>query len=122
MAWIYVFIASLLEAFWTFSLKFLSFNEIKNLPFHKYWEMEGFLKLFPLLGYIVFGIGNVYFFSMALKTLPTATAMAVWMALALIFIKISEVVFFQDKFNWSEAFFLLLISIGIVGLKVTNSQ
>ncbi|MES2519502.1 MAG: SMR family transporter [Bacteroidota bacterium] len=122
MAWIYVFIASLLEAFWTFSLKFLSFNEIKNLPFHKYWEMEGFFKLFPLLGYIVFGIGNVYFFSMALKTLPTATAMAVWMALALIFIKISEVVFFQDKFNWSEAFFLLLISIGIVGLKVTNSQ
>jgi len=120
MAWLYIFIAALLEAAWTFSLKFLSFKEIKSLPFQKIFEMEGFLKISPLLGYIVFGIGNIYFFSKALKTIPTATAMAVWMALALVFIKFSEIFFFQAKFNWLEAFFLMLISIGIVGLKVIN--
>jgi quaternary ammonium compound-resistance protein SugE len=58
---------------------------------------------------------------MALKTIPTATAMAVWMSLALVFIKIAEILFFQGKFNWLEAFFLMLISIGIVGLKVVNT-
>jgi quaternary ammonium compound-resistance protein SugE len=121
MAWIYIILASLLETAWTFSLKFLNFSEIKNLPLSKYAEMEGWLKLFPLLGYIVFGIGNVYFFSMALKTIPTATAMAVWMSLALIFIKISEIAFFQDKFNWSEAFFMMIITIGIVGLKTVST-
>jgi multidrug transporter EmrE-like cation transporter len=122
MAWIYLILASLLETAWTFSLKFLNFSEIRSLPFAKYYEMEGLLKLFPLLGYIIFGIGNVYFFSMALRTIPTATAMAVWISLALIFIKVSEIAFFQDKFNWLEAFFMMIITIGIVGLKTVNTD
>jgi quaternary ammonium compound-resistance protein SugE len=122
MAWLYIFIAALFEAAWTFSLKYLSFKEIKSLSFQKIFEMEGLLKISPLLGYIVFGICNIYFFSMALKTIPTATAMAVWMSLALAFIKFAEIIFFQGKLNWLEAFFLILISIGIVGLKVTNTQ
>ncbi len=120
MAWLYILLASLLEAAWTFSLKFLSFKEIKSLPIHKYLEWEGILKIFPLLGYIVFGIGNIYFFSKALKTIPTATAMAVWMSLALIFIKISEVLFFNGEIKGSETLFFILIIIGIVGLKAVN--
>ncbi len=122
MAWIYILIAALFESAWTFSLKFLSFKDIKSLPLHKYLEMEGILKIIPLLGYIVFGIGNIYFFSIALKTIPTATAMAVWTASALIFIKIAEILFFHEKLNWSEAFFLMLITIGIVGLKVVSGK
>lgn len=121
MAWIYLILASLLETAWTFSLKFLNFSAIKNLPLSQYLEMEGLLKLFPLIGYIIFGVGNVYFFSMALKTIPTATAMAVWMSLALIFIKISEITFFHDKFNWSQIFFMIIITIGIVGLKTVST-
>jgi multidrug transporter EmrE-like cation transporter len=121
MAWLYILLASILEAAWTFSLKFLNFKEIKNLPIQKYFELEGLLKLSPLLGYIVFGIGNIYFFSMALKTIPTATAMAVWMSLALVFIKISEVLFFSGKINGLETLFFILIIIGIVGLKTVNT-
>jgi quaternary ammonium compound-resistance protein SugE len=120
MAWVYLLIAALFEAAWTFSLKFLIFKEIKNINPLELFEKEGILKILPLIGYIIFGIGNIYFFSKALKVLPTAMCVAIWMALALFFIKCSEILFFEAKFSWSEAFFLILISIGIVGLKVSN--
>lgn len=122
MAWLYLFIAAILESAWTFSLKFLNINALKNLPFHQYFEWKGFIILCPLLGYIFFGIANTYFFALALKSIPTATAMAVWTAGALICIKIIEMLFFQEKLNGYEAFFLALITIGIIGLKVVNGK
>lgn len=122
MAWIYIIIAALFEAAWTFSLKVLSFKDIKALPLNKYWQMEGILVLMPLLGYIVFGLANVYFFSVSLKTVPTATAMAVWTAATLIFIKIAEIFFFHEKLNWLEIFFIMLITVGIIGLKVIGDK
>jgi len=119
---LYLLIAAIFEAAWTFCLKFLSFKDIKNLPFSHYFTLEGFQVLSPLLGYILFGVGNIYFFALGMKQVPTATAMAVWTATTLILIKIAELYLFDGKLNWSEAFFLLLITIGIIGLKVVASE
>ena len=122
MAWIYLIIAALFEAAWTFSLKLFSFKDIKALPLNKYFATEGIVTLMPFVGYIVFGLANVYFFSVALKTVPTATAMAVWTAATLIFIKIAEIAFFNEKLNWFEVFFIMLITVGIIGLKVVSGK
>jgi quaternary ammonium compound-resistance protein SugE len=78
--------------------------------------------LLPFLGYIVFGIGNIYFFSLAMKNIPIATAFAVWTALTIVVLKISEYLFFQEKISLSEIFFIMLIVIGIVGLKMSVSK
>ena len=52
--------------------------------------------LVPFVGYILFGLANIYLFSLAIKQIPTATAFAVWTAITLIFIKIAE----QRKGLW----------------------
>lgn len=118
--WTYLFIAAIFEAAWTFSLKFLDLSALKKFTFVQCLTIEGIYRLFPLLGYIVFGIANTYFFAISTKQIPMASAMAVWMALSLVFIKIAEFLFFAGKFSWMETFFLMLIAIGIVGLKVVS--
>lgn len=118
MAWIYLVIAATFEAAWTFSLKFMKFSELKTLRFHNFYNTEtGLPVLIPFLGYILFGIGNIYFFSLAIKQVPTATAYAVWTAATLVLIKISETAFLHQKISLMELFFIAMILVGILGLK-----
>lgn len=78
--------------------------------------------MIPFIGYILFGIANIYLFSLAIKQLPTAIAFAVWTATTLIFIKIAELIFFKQNISFVEIFFMLLIMAGILGLKIYAVQ
>ena len=120
MGWVYLILAAALEAGWMFSLKFLSFSKFKILHFDNFFKAEGFHIWFPLAGYIFFGAANTYYFSIAMKNIPTAIAFSIWTAVSMIFIKIIEVTFFHDKVTISEIFFLGLIMIGILGLKIVT--
>jgi len=123
LAWLYVFIAAVFEAAWTFSLKFMRFSDVKTLRFTNFYKVaEGLPILVPFLGYILFGIGNIYFFSMAIKQVPTATAYAVWTAATLVLIKFAEVAFFKQRISFAEIFFMLMIMTGILGLKVYGTS
>ena len=118
MAWLYLFIAALFESAWTFSLKFMRFGDLKTLRFANFYKTaEGLPILVPFLGYIIFGIGNIYFFSMAIKDVSTATAYAVWTAITLLLIKLAEVAIFKQKISWLEVLFMMMIMAGIMGLK-----
>lgn len=118
MAWLYLFIAAAFESAWTFSLKFMRFSDIKTLRFNNFYKAaEGLPILVPFLGYILFGIANIYFFSMAIKQVPTATAYAVWTAVTLVLIKLAEVLIFKQKISFLEIFFMLMVMTGILGLK-----
>ena len=118
MAWLYLFIAALFESAWTFSLKFMRFGDLKTLRFTNFYKTaEGLPILVPFVGYILFGIGNIYFFSIAIKQVSTATAYAVWTAITLVLIKVAEVVIFKQKVSWLEVLFMMMIMAGIMGLK-----
>ena len=78
--------------------------------------------ILPFAGYILFGLANIYLFSLAIKQIPTATAFAVWTAITLILIKTAELTFFNQRISWAEVFFLLLIMVGILGLKIYSIQ
>jgi quaternary ammonium compound-resistance protein SugE len=118
LAWLYLFIAALFESAWTFSLKFMRFGDLKTLRFTNFYKVaEGLPILVPFVGYILFGIGNIYFFSIAIKHVSTATAYAVWTAITLVLIKVAEVVIFKQKISWLEVFFMMMIMAGIMGLK-----
>ncbi|HMG10985.1 MAG TPA: SMR family transporter [Mucilaginibacter sp.] len=118
MAWIYIIIAAVFETAWTFSVKFFKLSDLKLLTWHNFYRVDiSFPLLAPLLGYILFGVGNVYFFSLSIKELSTATAYAIWTAATLVLIKIAEISFFNKTITWTEAFFISLIMIGIMGLK-----
>ena len=118
MAWIYLLIAAVFETAWTFSVKFFKLSDLKLLRWNNFYIVtESFPLLAPLLGYIIFGVCNVYFFSLAIKELSTATAYGIWMAVTLVLIKICEITLFGKSVSWTEAFFMLLIMTGILGLK-----
>jgi quaternary ammonium compound-resistance protein SugE len=118
LAWIYIIIAAVFETAWTFSVKFFKLSDLKLLTLNNFYKVDQSLPLLaPLLGYIIFGVCNVYFFSLAIKQLSTATAYAVWTAVTLVLIKLCEVVLFDKPVSWAEAFFILMIMTGILGLK-----
>lgn len=111
-------LAALMEACWTYSLKIMQFKNLKQLSWSNFYIPQSGLKILaPFAGYICFGIANVYFFSMASRQIPLATAFAVWTGASLILIKLSEVLFFQQKISMAEVFFMLMIMGGITGLK-----
>lgn len=118
MPWIYLFIAAVFEIAWTFSLKYMDMKKIIAINYlHFFDDSKSTLILLPFIGYIVFGLTNIYCFSVAIKTIPTATALAVWMGMALIGVKIVDITIFKQPYHLSQFFYLLLILVGIAGLK-----
>jgi quaternary ammonium compound-resistance protein SugE len=123
LAWIYLLFAATCETAWTFCLKFIKFSDLKTLRFINFYRWHGGLPvLIPFVGYILLGLANIYLFSMAIKQIPTATAFAVWTATTLIFIKAAELIFFNQRISFAEVFFMLLIMVGIMGLKIYAVQ
>jgi multidrug transporter EmrE-like cation transporter len=119
MQWLYLFIASLFEIGWIFSLKKLSFAEIKKISFQGIAQhpTDSLIILLPLLGYIGFGLANIYFFSLAMKQITASTAFAIWMGVTLAGVKLIEVSFFKEAIKPMDYVYLGLILIAIVGLK-----
>jgi quaternary ammonium compound-resistance protein SugE len=123
LAWIYLIIAAAFEAAWTFSLKFMKFSDLKALRWHSALSLQYGLPVWlPFAAYVLFGIGNIYFFSLAIKLVPTAVAYAVWTAITLVLIKIAEMAIFHQKLSWMEVFFMTLIMTGILGLKFFGAE
>lgn len=117
MAWIYLIIAAAFEAAWTFSLKLMKFSDLKALRWNSALSIQQGLPVWlPFAGYVLFGIGNIYFFSLAIKLVSPAVAYAVWTAITLILIKACEMTLFDQKLSWQEFFCMLLIMTGIMGL------
>jgi len=97
----------------------MKFSDLKTVGFTTFYKWQGGLPIIlPFIGYILFGLANIYFFSTAIKQIPTAMAFAVWTATTLIFLKVSEVMFFHSRISFVEVFFMLLIMLGILGLKI----
>ncbi|HEY4060611.1 MAG TPA: SMR family transporter [Puia sp.] len=118
MAWIYLLIASLFEIAWTFSVKFMDVKGLRALQWRALFSQgSGWAVLAPFAGYVVFGVGNIVFFSLAMKDIPASTALAVWMGVTLIGVKLAEMSFLKQPYDLYQFFYMALILIGIVGLK-----
>ncbi|NDE10157.1 MAG: hypothetical protein EBZ95_06300 [Chitinophagia bacterium] len=121
MAWIYLIIAALFEIAWTFSLKYLEMKKVATINWtHFFYNSEGIFTLLPLIGYILFGLANVYCFSIALKSIPTATALAAWMGISLVGIKLIEISILKQPVNYLQFVFIVFILVGIIGLKAAK--
>ncbi|MBL7788934.1 MAG: hypothetical protein JNL75_03770 [Chitinophagales bacterium] len=118
IAWISVMLASLCETLWASSLKFLNFRHIKiRLRRNGFFSQKFGIAFLPLCTYIIFGILNMVFLTMALKTIPLAICYAVWMGLALLLQAMIDVFYFKENISLRQIGFLLLILVGIIGLQ-----
>jgi quaternary ammonium compound-resistance protein SugE len=119
-AWIYLIIASVFEVAWIYSVKFMHFKDLFKIRFGDLFTTKSFYILLPIIGYVVFGVGNIILFSKAMKTIPAGIAYATWMSVALVFVKISDVVIFKQPITFLHVVFILLILVGVVGLKLID--
>jgi len=124
LAWLYLVLAATCETAWTYCVKFMKFSDLKALRFDNFYRWHGgaLPVLVPFIGYILFGVCNIWLFSIAIKQIPVAMAFAVWTATTLIFLKIVELAYFHQRISLAEVFFMLLIMVGMVGLKVYAVQ
>lgn len=119
VAWLYLLAASVMEIFWLICLKYLEFKKIAKIEWRNFFvDNTGIVTLMPLIGYILFGLGNVVFFSMATKSIPLSNAFAVWLGVALIVTTLIDGLYFKEPLTAAHYFFLTLILSGIIGLKL----
>ncbi len=103
MAWIQLVIAGILETGWAIGLKYT----------------HGFTRLVPSALTIAAIIASMWLLASAARTLPIGTAYAVWVGIGATGAAILGVVLFNEPLTAGRAFFLALLVIAILGLKLT---
>ncbi|MFO7667017.1 MAG: quaternary ammonium compound efflux SMR transporter SugE [Desulfobacterales bacterium] len=103
MNWLVLVIAGLFEMGWAIGLKYT----------------EGFTRLWPTVGTALSMIISVGLLDIAMKTLPVATAYAVWVGVGAVGTAILGIVLFDEPVNMARLVSLSFIVAGIVGLKLS---
>lgn len=106
MYWIILFIAGLFEIAWAVGLKYT----------------EGFSRLWPSVFTILSMIISMGLLAYSVKHLPIGTAYAVWTGIGAVGTAILGMILFNESRELVRIFFILLIVIGIVGLKLFSTQ
>lgn len=104
MNWLILVLAGLFEIVWAIGLKYT----------------VGFTKLWPTVGTVTAMVISVGLLGLAMKSLPVGTAYAVWVGVGAVGTAILGIVLFNESANWGRLLSLLLIIIGIIGLKLAT--
>lgn len=102
MAWIYLFLAGILEVVWAVGLKY----------------SQNFTKFVPSLVTIIGAFSSFWFLSLSLRTLPLGVAYAVWTGIGTVGAVIFGVICFAEPINTVKIISFLLIVLGMIGLKI----
>lgn len=106
MHWIVLFVAGLFEVAWAIGLKYT----------------EGFSKLWPSVFTIVCMIISMGLLAYAVKYLPIGTAYAIWTGIGAVGTAVLGIILFNESKELIRIFFIFLIVVGIVGLKIYSGQ
>ena len=103
MAWIELLIAGILETVWATTLKL----------------SQGFHKTDFAIYTIVAMVGSFWLLARAIRSLPLGLVYPVWTGIGAVGTIIVGVIFFGDKLSPLTWGFVVLLLIGIVGIKLT---
>lgn len=106
MYWIILFVAGLFEVAWAIGLKYA----------------DGFSKFWPSVFTIVCMIISMGLLAYAVKHIPVGTAYAVWTGIGAVGTAVLGIILFQEPKDLIRIFFILLIVVGIVGLKLFSGE
>lgn len=103
-SWIYLVIAGIFEMIWVLALKF----------------SDNFQKVGYVILTAVAMILSLLFLSLSFKTIPTGTAYACWTAIGAVGVILVGMIFLGESTSFLRIFFISLIVISIVGLKIAS--
>jgi|UniRef100_A0A832DHC0 quaternary ammonium compound-resistance protein SugE len=106
MYWIILIIAGVFEVAWAIGLKYT----------------EGFTKLFPSIFTIISMIISMGLLAYAVKHIPVGTAYAVWTGIGAVGTAILGIILFNESKDIIRIFFIFIIVVGIVGLKIFSGS
>ncbi|GGF25531.1 multidrug SMR transporter [Youhaiella tibetensis] len=101
MAWIYLFVAGLLEIGWAIGLKYT----------------DGFTRIVPTTLTIASMVASVLLLGLALRELPVGTGYAVWTGIGTVGTAILGIALFGEPATAARLACIALIVSGIAGLK-----
>ena len=104
MAWVVLFIAGLLEIGWAVGLKYT----------------QGFTRLWPSVGTVGAMAVSFLLLSHALKTIPVGTGYAIWTGIGAVGTVVVGMAFFGELWEVGRIVCILLIIVGIIGLKLVS--
>lgn len=104
MNWLLLVCAGLFEIVWAIGLKYT----------------DGFTRLWPSVGTVLAMCISVGLLGVAMKSLPVGTAYAVWVGVGAIGTAILGVVLFGEALSLARVLSLVLILLGILGLKFSS--
>lgn len=106
MAWLWLIIAGLLETGWAIGLKYT----------------DGFTKLWPSVLTIAGIALSMFLLSVAARTLPIGTAYPILVGIGAAGAVILGIVVLGEPATLARLFFLVLLLVSIVGLKLTGEE
>jgi small multidrug resistance pump len=122
-AWIFIFIAVILQTLWGMVLKVLDFEvAFKLIQQGEVFQLDFILKLLPILAYFGLGLAIAIVISKAYKLLPMSIVYAAWMGLTLLLQVAVDVFFYGEKMQLVQYLFISFILIGILGMKLSDPK
>lgn len=106
MAWILLIISGFLETAWAIGFKYT----------------EGLTRFWPSVFTIIAVIASMGLLAIATRDLPIGTAYAVWVGIGALGTVILGIVLFNEPANFSRLFFVGLLLVAIIGLKLTHQD
>jgi quaternary ammonium compound-resistance protein SugE len=104
--WLYLTIAGLFEVAWAISLAYT----------------QGWTKLWPSVATVLLMLVSFYCLAQAVKEIPVGTGYAIWTGIGAVGTAALGVLIFKEPVSALRIGCILLIVLGIVGLKVTSSH
>ena len=104
MHWIYLVIAGFLE---------IAFASLLKMS-------DGFTKIWPIIGFTLISFVSLFFLTKAMKVIPLGTAYAIWTGIGAVGTVLIGIFFYDDPVNFSRIFFLSIIILSLVGLKLVS--
>lgn len=82
----------------------------------------GFTQIPYTLGFMVFASLSFLFLNKAIAQIPLGTAYAVWTGIGAFGTALIGILFFKDSVTYLRVFFLVLLIISILGLKLASGK
>lgn len=106
MAWLYLIVAGLLETGWAVGLKYT----------------QGFTRPLPSILTAMAIAASMFLLSLAAKSIPIGTAYAIWVGIGTVGAVILGIILFDEPRNMPRLFFVALLIVALIGLKLTGTS